>query len=106
MWGPIWNAAAIAAGLDACTWTTTASTWSLAACRCSGPTVREAAARASTSFTSSRGFQGDRVLPEAVIEVWSRETNGELSRIWSLDGKPLTISYDEFKVHGDRSHGD
>ena len=50
-------------------------------------------------------FQGDQVLPEAVIEVWSRETNGELSHVWNPVGMPLTLSFDEFKVHGDRSHG-
>jgi hypothetical protein len=50
-------------------------------------------------------FEGDRVLPEATIEVWSRQTSDGTSNVWQCQGSPLTVSYDEFKVHGDRSHG-
>jgi hypothetical protein len=50
-------------------------------------------------------FQGDRVLPEAVIEVWSRQSSEEMISLWKQDGKPLTVSYDEYEVYGDRPHG-
>jgi hypothetical protein len=54
-------------------------------------------------------FQGDRVVPEAVIEVWYRETNGERSHVWHPYGKPLTVSYretyDEFRPPAEKTHG-
>jgi hypothetical protein len=49
-------------------------------------------------------FQGDRVLPEATIDVWRRAERSS-GRQWERAGRQLLVSYDEYKVHGDRSHG-
>ncbi len=39
-------------------------------------------------------FEGDRVLPEATIEVWvSRESVPRAVRPWLLHGEPLMVSY-------------
>jgi hypothetical protein len=49
-------------------------------------------------------FRGELVRPEAVIEVWCRQMLDGQSHVWNAYGKPLTISYDEDKVPGERSH--
>jgi hypothetical protein len=41
-------------------------------------------------------FQGARVLPRAVIEVWSRQPSEDLTNVWIRYREPLTVSYDEF----------
>jgi hypothetical protein len=41
-------------------------------------------------------FKGNRVLPEAIIEVWSRQPSEDLTNVWSRFGEPLKVSYDEF----------
>jgi hypothetical protein len=41
-------------------------------------------------------FQGSRVLPEAVIEVWAREPSDEMTNKWIRCREPLIVSYDEF----------
>src|SRR5262249_50270292 len=47
-------------------------------------------------------FRGDRVLPEAAIEVWERQGD----RSWKRREPRLKVSYLEFKVpHGDRFPG-
>ena len=50
-------------------------------------------------------FLGDRVLPEAVIEVWSRQASEGLTNVWNQNGKTLIVSYDEEEVYGARPHG-
>jgi hypothetical protein len=48
-------------------------------------------------------FSGEFVRPEATIEVWCRQTQGDQSHAWSAYGRPLTISYDEDKVQGEKA---
>jgi hypothetical protein len=51
-------------------------------------------------------FEGRRVLSEATIEVWTREPGEDSEQpAWKLVGK-LGVSYDEYKAHRERSHGD
>jgi hypothetical protein len=51
-------------------------------------------------------FQGDRVLPEATIAVWSHQPTGVgEEQVWERVAAPLTVSYDEAKIQGDRPHG-
>jgi hypothetical protein len=49
-------------------------------------------------------LKGDRVLPEATIEVWRRLT-GDESQGWQRVGDPLSVSYVERMAHGERTHG-
>jgi hypothetical protein len=41
-------------------------------------------------------FRGNRVLPRAVIEVWSRQPSEDMTNMWIRCREPLTVSYDEF----------
>jgi hypothetical protein len=47
-------------------------------------------------------FQGDRVLPEAIIEVWGWQTSEQDGRRWTRSGEPLAVSYDEARMRGGR----
>jgi hypothetical protein len=50
-------------------------------------------------------FEGERVLPEAEIEVWVWETDGG-HRVWRRRGEPLKVSYEETFEQGEPNHGD
>lgn len=40
-------------------------------------------------------FEGERVLPRAKIEVWSRQTDSRRQRHWAAVGLPIEVSYVE-----------
>ncbi len=50
-------------------------------------------------------FEGERVLPEAEIEVWVWETDGGY-RVWRRRGEPLKVSYEETFEQREPNHGD
>ncbi len=53
-------------------------------------------------------FAGKAVNPEeATIEVWALWPGDDPERgAWRRVGQPLIVSYDEFKLHEDRAHGE
>lgn len=59
-----------------------------------GPTGQRAGSSGEHVVCLRPQFQGDRVLPQARLEVWARGVRG-----WNLSGQPLLVSYDEFEVN-------
>lgn len=40
-------------------------------------------------------FDGDRVLPQATLEVWARRSERKTGPVWERRGEPLVVSYDD-----------